>query len=85
MTGLIERGFKIFPLIPGKKAPFRGTRGCKDASALWSIDDLQSKWPNSNIGIACGKASDIIVIDVDVKGGAGGADSLVELWTRAGA
>jgi len=81
--GLIERGFEIFPLQPGKKIPFAGTRGCKDASKDDEIVfEWSRKWPNANIGVACGEASDIIAIDVDVKAAAGGGDSLVWLWNQ---
>jgi len=74
-------GWQVFPLMPCQKIPFPGTHGVKDATA----DEVQirtwwEKWPNANIAIACGKASNIYVVDVDVTeaGDVNGHESLKE-------
>jgi predicted P-loop ATPase len=57
----------------------RTQRGLLDASADPEvITAWWGKWPNSNIGIATGKASGIAVLDVDI--GKGGEDSLAALF-----
>lgn len=75
---LVERGFKVFPLAHGAKNP-AVEHGFKQATA----DDAQvSAWmrtmPWANIGIATGQqeAFNFFVLDVDVKNGAKGLDSL---------
>lgn len=59
--------------------------GFKDA--VLSPEDykeLLRKFPGQNIGIATGAISDIFVLDVDVKNGAKGAESLAELEAKHG-
>jgi hypothetical protein len=63
---LIRDGFAVFPLQPGTKLPFAGSRGCKDATK----DEAQVRqwWtdtPQANIGIATGKPSGVWVLDID--------------------
>jgi putative DNA primase/helicase len=60
----VERGWYVFPLLPGKKEPATA-HGFKDASndpghvSRWWTED-----PRYNIGIACG-ASNLCVLDFD--------------------
>ena len=59
-------GWRVFPLRSGTKIPATD-HGVKDEST----DEMQikawwSKWPNANIGFACGGESKVHVIDVDV-------------------
>jgi hypothetical protein len=67
---------KVFPLQPGSKEPYPGSRGFKDAS-----DDVMTvtKWweerPDSNIGVATGGF--FWVLDIDIK--SGGIESLDKL------
>ena len=63
-TGL---GWKIFPCVPREKRPLT-THGVKDATndpdtirAWWE------KWPDANIGLACGQTSGVYVVDIDVN------------------
>jgi len=61
------KGWSVFPLVPNEKVPFT-RNGFKNASK--SIEEINTWWnrnPKSNIGIATGKESGIVVIDVDVK------------------
>lgn len=60
-------GWSVFPLMPGDKRPYPGSNGFKDATndpekvaAIWR------KYPNANIGLACGAASGVWVVDIDV-------------------
>lgn len=64
-------GFHIFPLRPGDKKPYPKTRGVKDATRCpVQIKAWAQKWPEANVGIACGEISGCVVIDVDTyKGG----------------
>ena len=59
-------GFAVFPLKPRQKTPYPGSRGCLDAT----VDTEQVSWwwkrrPASNIGIATGAASHLLVVDLD--------------------
>lgn len=63
-----ERGWRVFPL--NGKQPFRRTHGHKDAT----IDAKQirrwwKKWPDANVGLACGGERGPIVIDIDGPSG----------------
>ena len=75
----IERGWAIFPLVPNTKKPLT-RNGFKDATK--SADVVREWWgrtPNANIGIATGLLSGVVVVDVDVKNGAKGRESLASL------
>lgn len=75
----ITKGWHIFPLKPDSKRP--ATRnGFKDASD--DPDKVETWWnrnPDYNIGIATGEVSGIAVVDIDVKNGKRGEESLNEL------
>jgi RecA-family ATPase len=76
-------GYKVFPCRPESKAALitawehRATNDEKTIRRWWS------KWPQANIAAAVG-AGDITVLDVDVKAGKGGVDSLADLEGRFG-
>ena len=69
-----QLGWKVLLLAPGSKLPFvskeDGGNGVHDAT---SDPDQIRAWgklcPNGNIGIACGEASGIVVVDVDPRNG----------------
>jgi Bifunctional DNA primase/polymerase, N-terminal len=80
---LCAHGFKVFPLVAGGKIPLTD-RGCLDATDDEHIlAEWHDRWPNANVGVATGKESDCCVIDVDVKDGAGGSETIAVL-ARAG-
>ncbi len=78
---LVRFGWKVFPLAAFSKVPAipscRGGRGCLDAT---DDADLLAEWgaeyPDANIGIACGDASRVIVVDFDPRNG---SDDTVKL------
>jgi hypothetical protein len=78
--GYATRGWAVFPVhsivggvctcgrtdcqAPGKHP--RTEHGFKDASTdPRAIDDWWSRWPDANVGIRTGSASDLVVIDID--------------------
>lgn len=78
-------GWAVFPLVKGRKVPAipksEGGKGVKDATRY--LDDIERwgrKYPDANIGIACGIPSGIMVIDVDPRNG--GPDSLAKLASK---
>jgi hypothetical protein len=71
-------GIPVFPLQPGGKAPLARTHGVNDAST--DLRKIRARWarnPVDNIGLACGVIFD--VLDVDVKDGRPGYESLARL------
>jgi hypothetical protein len=65
---LAEKGMAVFPCRPRDKRPATES-GCKDATRDPAV--IKQWWklqPDCNIGIACGTASGVFVIDVDGDG-----------------
>lgn len=94
---LIKEGFHIIPLhTPTNNGECSCGKACESEGKHpriynWpeqaSCDSAQVKewwkrWPDANIGIVCGKISDLVVLDVDPRNG--GEDSLDELEDRIG-
>lgn len=75
------RGWSVFPLAVSGTTPLSGSRGYKDATT--DRGRIRAWWREApyNVGIACGRVSNLVVIDVD---GAEGEDSLRELEDRYG-
>jgi len=75
----VDLGWAVFPLIPNTKEPLT-EHGFKDASK--DIAVVKRWWtenPTANIGISTGVISDLVIVDVDVKKGAKGPESLATL------
>lgn len=78
-----KEGWPVFPLVARTKQPIAGVHGQKDASTdekqirLWFADN-----PRLNLAIATGNG--LLVIDVDVKNGASGEESLLSLQHEIG-
>lgn len=72
-------GWPVFPCKEGEKVP--ATRnGVNDATT--DIAQIEAWWsvnPNYNIGFACGGCSKIIAVDLDIKSGKNGYDTIKEL------
>lgn len=61
----VEHGFYVFPLTPRSKKPLT-RNGFKNASN--DSEQIKAWWgktPNANIGIATGKISGLMVVDID--------------------
>lgn len=88
----ISRGWRVFPLRPADKIPMSNKAmgigenepgGCLVATTDPAmVKDWWTRWPNANIGIATGKASNLVAVDVDVK--SGGEESLLALKAEYG-
>jgi hypothetical protein len=79
---LAQRGFAVFPLAPGSKKPVKGvpwrTAATHDASRIFSWWDL---YPSANIAVATGSPSGVAILDIDIKNGHRGLESLAK-WER---
>lgn len=78
-----RRGIPVFRLRARTKEPFHGSRGFYDATT--DPDTIRRWWtatPTANIGLPTGRASGIMVLDVDTD--KGGADSLTALEAEHG-
>jgi len=77
----LEQGVPVFPLHKsGKDAfhPYKGTSPANSENCIRTVDDYTNqkrKW----FAIPCGQVSGIVVVDVDVKGGSQGLESLTNL------
>lgn len=65
-------GWPVFPLAAGSKVPViakdRGGHGCHDATLnLNRVADWWREYPDANVGIATGRRSGLLVIDVDPR------------------
>ena len=76
-----KKGWQSFPCRPKDKTPL-----VKWADLATTEDNMLVGWwdnyPDANIGIACGKRSGIIVLDVDAEHG--GYESLTDLLSKYG-
>jgi len=77
-----KHGFSMIPIAPKSKRPILAdwTTNCfKDTGNI-------NKWfsGNNNIGIVTGKVSDILVIDIDVKDGVDGRESISDFEVKMG-
>ena len=63
-----SQGWRVFPL--NGKTPFYGF-AWKDLATTDSMTLAQwwSKWPNANVGLACGSGSGVWVVDIDPRHG----------------
>ena len=78
----VNRGWAVFPCK--NKIPLTA-HGYKDASTdLEIVRQMFNGHQSPNVAIATGKPSGIFVVDVDVKNGAGGSESLEELEREYG-
>jgi hypothetical protein len=49
---LVSLGFKVFPLVPGRKLPLIKAWQKHASDELETITEWANKWPSANIGIA---------------------------------
>src|SRR5260370_34058436 len=68
-----SRGWPVFPCKPDSKRPLT-EHGVKDATTDPDIiRGWWTQWPNALIGFACGHASGVFVLDLDVEDDPNGA------------
>lgn len=77
------RGWSVFPAPPGKKQGYKkaedhGGRRWGNTSDPAEIASDWARWPNANIGVACGPVSGLFVIEADTIEGHG-VDGLANL------
>lgn len=71
-----SEGHPVFPLQPGTKIPFPGSRGCKEATTdPATINQWWAHHPDANIGLATGHTLDVWDID-----GPTGVRSRLDHW-----
>jgi hypothetical protein len=75
----VSLGFKVFPLVPGRKLPLIEAWQKQASDDLEAITTWSGRWANANIGVATGIKSGVAVIDVDVKAGRNGQATLEAL------
>jgi hypothetical protein len=66
---LADAGVPVFACVPGGKRPLPGSRGFLDATTNPTL--IESWWrrvPMANLAIPTGRASGLVVVDVDVHG-----------------
>jgi hypothetical protein len=78
-AGLVSVGFKIIPIAPGMKVPLIEEWQKQASDDADIIGAWASMWPDANIAIATGKASGVLVIDLDVKEGKDGHATIAAL------
>jgi putative DNA primase/helicase len=90
-----RRGYKVFPCheIEGDGECSCGKRQCGSAGkhpriSAWpeqatseehTIREWWTQWPSANVGVTCGAASNLLALDVDVKNGHDGVNTLRDL------
>ncbi len=76
-----DRGWRVFPCVERTKRPCDAVgffeHGCKSAtkSPFW-IKKYWGRWPTANPAVATGADSALWVLDIDVKNGVDGFDTL---------
>lgn len=75
-----KNGWAVIALAPNSKMPRKDSGAYKDATSnVAEVEKLWSEHPHSNVGVATGERSNIVVVDIDVKHGAKGEESALAL------
>jgi len=77
-----RQAWQVFPITAGRKEPPLVKWAEEATNDLPKLRQWWGRWPNANIGLACGKRSRVIVLDVDA--GHGGNQSLLQLQVNYG-
>src|SRR5215469_12522388 len=74
------RGWPIFPVSwDGKKHPLIKAFPTDATTDPAVIATWWRRWPNAWVAVVCGRRSGFVVLDVDVKNGCNGFDTLADL------
>jgi len=82
-----KRGWYVFPIQPKSKFPYKGFKWKEKSTndpGLIKAAGLSEKYAGSNWALDCGK-SGVFVLDIDLKRGKDGAQSLVDLGVPSAA
>jgi hypothetical protein len=60
-----SRGWSVLPVRPGGKEPLIAGGVHAATTDRKTIEGWWSRWPTANVGIACGTASGLVVVDAD--------------------
>ena len=78
-------GYRVFPICPRSKMPLVGKGGFHNATTdQFQILGWWKRWPHAMIGVACGGANRLVILDIDVKDGKNGLQNLRRLEVRYG-
>jgi len=78
-----RRGWAVYPLRPGDKRPLLEGWPHQATAGVQAIPQWWTRWPEANVGLACGP-SRLFVVDMDVKGAADGPASWAGPRAQAG-
>src|SRR5680860_804691 len=73
------KGWRVFPVRPKQKRPKINEWQVQATTDPAIIQRWWTQWPTANVGIATGEGSNLVVLDVDVRDGKSGDDSLAQL------
>lgn len=81
---LLEVGFAVLPVAQDGRSPLVGG-GCHSASREPDqVRNWWTRWPQANVAVACGPASNVLALDVDRHGDVDGVAALKELCAEFG-
>ena len=78
------KGWRVIPIRPEGKIPLVNDWPGAATTDTRTIKRWWRKWPKANVGVACGPESGIFVLDVDLKNGKNGENSLKALERKHG-
>jgi len=73
----LEKGYYVIPVRRENKKPYIEWKQYQQESPMKDeVEDWWTKWPEANIGVITGKATNLVVIDVDDENGRRTMDTL---------
>jgi len=73
----LTRGWPVFPVRTNKHPLIKWGTGA--STGVKTVTQWWQRWPQALVGVPTGRRSGIIVLDIDVKGGRNGFDTLAAL------
>lgn len=77
-----RQGFQVFPCEPAGKKPIIANWPDRATTDPVQIGEWWAKWPNANIGMLTGRATGIVVVDLDTNGN--GPENMSQLEIQHG-